>query len=109
MKTIEVFKLKNGKAPLFLWLDSLDKTLQARIANRLKRLQSGNYGEYKRLDHELNELKLKFGSGYRVYFSEINNIILLLLCGGDKKTQNTDIKKAKEYLQIWRQENEKLN
>ena len=109
MKKLEVFKLENGKVPLYIWLDPLDKVIQARIDNRLKRLQAGNFGEYKRLGNELNELKLRFGSGYRVYYSEIDDIILLLLCGGDKRTQDSDIKKAKEYLQIWRQNNEKFS
>lgn len=109
MKQLKVFKLKNDKIPLYTWLNSLDRVMQARITNRIKRLQSGNFGEYKRLDHELNELKFNFGSGYRVYYSEVDNIILLLLCGGDKKTQDLDIKKAKEYLQLWRQNNEKYS
>ena len=46
----------------------------------------------------LNELKFKFGSGYRIYYSELDDVIVLLLCAGDKKTQSKDIKLAKEYL-----------
>ena len=47
---------------------------------------------------QINELKFKSGSGYRIYYSELNDIIILLLCGGDKKTQSKDIKMAKDYL-----------
>lgn len=50
------------------------------------------------LSDNINELKFKFGSGYRIYYSELDDIILLLLCGGDKKTQSKDIKMAKDYL-----------
>ena len=84
-------------------MDSLkDKTIKARITERLNRLLSGNFGEYKEIDYEINELKLRFGAGYRIYYSEIDNVIVLLLCGGDKSTQSKDIKKAKEYLKIWK-------
>lgn len=105
MKEIVVFEL-NGKAPLKEWLISLkDKKTQDRIADRIKRIYSDNLGDYKKIDSELSEFRFKFGSGYRLYFSEINNVIVLLLCGGDKSTQDRDIKKAKEYLQIWKGNN----
>lgn len=85
------------------WLKSLkDKRTRDRIAIRIGRLLIGQYGDYKKLDNELSELRLQFGAGYRIYFSELDNVIILLLCGGDKSTQSRDIKKAKEYLQIWK-------
>jgi len=102
MKEIEIFEL-NGKSPIMDWLILLkDKKMRDRIANRIKRISSDNLGDYKRIDNELSEFRFKFGSGYRIYFSEVNNVIILLLCGGDKSTQSRDIKKAKEYLQIWK-------
>lgn len=105
MKELETFKL-NGKYIIDEWIDSLkDKSTQIRILKRIGRLPYWQYGDCKRLDNELYELRLKFGAGYRVYFSEINNVIILLLCGGDKSTQSRDIKKAKEYLQIWKELN----
>lgn len=76
--------------------------MQVRILDRLDKLQDGYYGDFKILDSEIKELRFKFGSGYRIYFHETNDIIILLLCGGDKSTQNSDIKKAKEYLKIWK-------
>jgi len=103
MKEIEVFKLNNGKAPFDIWLKSLkDKAVQARIVKRIERLASGNLGDYRVIDSEISELRFKFGAGYRIYYSEINNILVLLLCGGDKSTQVEDIKKAKDYLEIWK-------
>jgi putative addiction module killer protein len=50
-------------------------------------------------------LRLKFGAGYRIYYTEIDNIIIILLCGGDKSTQVKDIEKAKEYLQDLKERN----
>ncbi|HBG48465.1 MAG TPA: addiction module protein [Cyanobacteria bacterium UBA9971] len=106
MKKVEVFKLNNGKIPLQDWLDSVkDKPTKARILERIKRLSSGNLGDYKKLDFELSELRLQFGAGYRIYFSEIDNIIVLLISGGDKSTQTKDIQKAKEYLTIYKESN----
>ena len=103
MKEIEIFVIK-GKKPILDWIYSLkDGRTMGRIVERIKRLESGNLGDFKKLDTEISELRFKFGSGYRVYFSEVNNVIVLLLCGGDKSTQSKDIKKAKEYLQIWKE------
>jgi len=100
VKEIKFFKIEN-KEPVKEWLDSLDLVIQARIYSRFSRVQEGNYGDYKRLS-EISELRFKFGSGYRIYFTEVNNVILLLLNAGDKKTQSKNIKKAKEYLKIWK-------
>jgi len=102
MKEIEIFEL-NGKKPVKEWIFAFkDIKTRTRILDRIKRLESGNLGDYKKLDSELAELRLAFGSGYRIYFYEAGKTIILLLCGGDKSTQNKDIKKAKEYLQIWK-------
>lgn len=92
----------NGKSPLIEWLNSLDKQIKARIKNRLTRLLENNFGDCKKIDNEISELRLKFGSGYRIYYTEINNIIVLLINGGDKSTQSKDIKKTKLLLQEWR-------
>jgi len=72
---------------------------------RLIRIENDNFDDFKKLDNEISELKFSFGKGYRIYFSEINNIIVLLLNAGDKKTQTKDILKAKEYLNLWRNNN----
>ncbi|MFA7658576.1 MAG: type II toxin-antitoxin system RelE/ParE family toxin [Candidatus Gastranaerophilaceae bacterium] len=102
MKEIVIFEI-NGKIPIMDWLISFkDKKNRDRIADRIVRISSGNLGDYKKINNELSELRFKFGSGYRIYFSEIDNVIILLLNGGDKSTQSRDIKKAKEYLTIWK-------
>lgn len=104
MKEIKAFELNNGKIPFEDWLHALDNSSKRRISQRLIRLEEeGHYGDFKIIDNEIKELRFNFGSGYRIYFHETNNIIVLLLCGGNKSTQSKDIKKAKEYLKIWKE------
>ena len=98
MKEILTYKTSSGKCPFDEWFYKLDKSTQARIEKRLERVEEGNYGDYKILDKDISELRFKFGSGYRIYFAEANNVIIILLCAGDKSTQTDDIKKAKKYL-----------
>ena len=68
----------------------------------MTRLLENNFGDHKKIDNEISELRLKFGSGYRIYYTEIDNIIILIMNGGDKSTQSKDIEKAKNILQEWR-------
>lgn len=97
-KIIKIYQKDNGESPFIDWLESLDITIKHRIQSRLARVAIGNLGEYKLLGDHIHELKFKFGSGYRIYYSELDDVILLLLCAGDKKTQSKDIKMAKDYL-----------
>ncbi|WP_412758177.1 type II toxin-antitoxin system RelE/ParE family toxin [Legionella bozemanae] len=97
-KTIKIYQKDNGDCPFISWLESLDAAIRHRIQSRLARVAIGNVGEYKVLGDGISELKFKFGSGYRIYYSERDDVIVLLLCAGDKKTQSKDIKLAKEYL-----------
>lgn len=68
-----------------------------RMEARLKRVALGNYGDVKPVGQGVSELRLKFGSGYRVYFSQHGEEIIVLLCGGDKGSQTDDIETAKSY------------
>lgn len=101
MKEIVYFKQENGKIPVKEWINSLDSSIRKRIYARLVRLEENNSGDCKNLG-EISELRFKFGSGYRIYFADVDNIILLLLNAGDKKTQSKDIQNAKEYFQLWK-------
>ena len=98
MKEILTYKTSTGKCPFDDWFYKLDKTAQAWIEKRLERVEEGNYGDFKKPDNDISELRLAFGSGNRIYFTESNNIIIILLCAGDKSTQTEDIKKARKYL-----------
>ena len=107
MKEILFYRHTNNKIPVVEWLKTLDKPIRTRIQDRLTRIeQDDNFGDFKKIDSELSELRFNFGRGYRIYYSEINNIVVLLLNAGDKKLQSNDILKAKEYFTIWRQNNE---
>ncbi|GGI82495.1 addiction module killer protein [Legionella impletisoli] len=97
-RTIKLYQKDNGDCPVISWLESLNDSVRYRVKSRLARVSLGNLGEYKMLGDSLGELKFKFGSGYRLYFSEIDGEIILLLCGGDKSSQKKDIKLAREYL-----------
>ena len=77
------------------WINSLrDRTGRARIQMRIDRLVHGNPGQHRRLTEGVCELKIDFGPGYRVYYTERGGEIIILLAGGDKSTQQRDIKTA---------------
>lgn len=96
-------RLPNGRIPIDEWLEQLDVPVRARIAARLRRLSAGNFGDCKNLGNGVSELRMSFGSGYRVYYGHKSKEVVLLICGGDKRSQTSDIKKAKhlwaKYLQ----------
>lgn len=96
MKEIKVYKSLSGKEPYLDWYLSLDNSQKIIISKRFARVKNDNYGDYKDLGKGLKELRFK--TGIRIYFTETENVIVLLLNGGDKKQQSKDIKKAKEYL-----------
>lgn len=77
------------------WLDALqDRMAQARIAARIKRLSGGNFGDLKYLREGVSELRVDHGPGYRVYVARRGDEYVVLLAGGDKRTQDRDIERA---------------
>jgi putative addiction module killer protein len=77
------------------WLTELrDVQARARIAKRLDRLADGNFGDVKSIGGGVSELRFTFGPGYRVYFTLRGQVVVILLCGGDKQTQARDIDRA---------------
>ncbi|MFI3299784.1 MAG: type II toxin-antitoxin system RelE/ParE family toxin [Candidatus Gastranaerophilales bacterium] len=105
MKQIIFYKHTDNKEPVKIWLKSLDKAIAQRIFSRLKRLSLGNLGDTKKIDNKISELRFFAGSGYRIYFTEIDNVLILLLNAGDKATQGKDIEKAKKYLKLYEENN----
>jgi putative addiction module killer protein len=67
----------------------------ARIADRLKRASNGNFGDYRSVQRGVFEMRIDYGPGYRVYFFQRGKELIILLCGGDKRTQNIDVAYAK--------------
>lgn len=81
------------------WIDRLkDRQGRARIQARIERLALDNPGQHRNLKRGLVELKVDVGPGYRVYYTRKNNVLLILLCGGDKTTQEADIRLAYKLL-----------
>lgn len=74
-----------------------DRQAQARIQARIYRLQNGLFGDCQPVGEGVWELRIDWGPGYRVYYARAGEKILLLLCGGDKRKQQADIKRAKDY------------
>ena len=86
------------------WLRRLkrkDPRTAARIQARVDRLVSGNPGDAEPIGGGLSELRIHHGPGYRVYFWKQADVLLILLCGGDKSTQDKDIEKAHEIAREW--------
>ena len=90
--------LEKGKDIFGEWLDALpDLAAKAAIRARLDRVVAGNFGDHRSVGRGVWELRIHSGPGYRVYYGEDGPIIVLLLCGGDKKTQHKDIRKARQF------------
>lgn len=71
-----------------------DRPTKIKLLARLARVENGNFGDHKKISQDLFELRFKFGPGYRVYYTIQNDVVVLLLVGGDKSSQKKDIKKA---------------
>lgn len=84
------------KTEIFVeWLDNLrDSRARTRIIARLDRMEMGNFGDVRPVGGGVYELRIHYGPGYRVYFVRCGPAVVILLCGGDKKTQHADIAKA---------------
>lgn len=97
-KELEYYQTKKGREPFREWMISLkDKQAQMIIDARLARVRQGNLGHCRSVGEGLMELKIDFGPGYRVYFGQVGNKLVILLNGGDKNSQRRDIKTASEY------------
>jgi putative addiction module killer protein len=97
---IRNYTTPDGREPFEEWLDSLrDKKVQAIVLERLNRVRLGNFGDCRHLEEGVYELRIHYGPGYRVYFGEFENVIVILLCGGTRRTQKRDIQRAKAYWQ----------
>ena len=83
------------------WFSSLrDRQVKARIDIRIRRLSLGNPGDVKAVGEGVSELRIDYGPGYRVYFVQRGQTVVILLAGGDKRTQDSDIKAALELARI---------
>ena len=102
--TVLYYQTADNKVIVEEWLNSLrDVRVQASILRRIDRMKLGNFGAHRTCRSGVSELKIDFGPGYRIYYSEIEKTIVLLLCSGDKSTQEPDIKRAIAYLKDFKE------
>ena len=102
MVEVEVLLYRAGRStPFSDWLTSLkDARAVGKVRARLNRIRLGNFGDCKYVGDGVQELRIDFGLGYRVYFGREGSLVVILLCGGSKVTQARDILKAQRY---WRE------
>lgn len=98
MPKIQIYQTSNRESPFTIWLDYLnDINAKARILQRIDRIALGNFGDCEPVGEGVHELRIAYGPGYRIYFGNDGKQLVILLCGGTKRQQGKDIKKAKEY------------
>jgi putative addiction module killer protein len=97
------YEQDDGRSPFIEWAAALrDKVAKARIATRLRQIESGNFGDSKPVGEGVTELRIHVGAGYRVYCGRHGESWVILLCGGDKDTQTKDISRAKAFWAEWK-------
>ena len=85
------------------WFKGLrDIQARARITARIRRLALGNPGDVKPVGAGVSEMRVDYGPGYRVYYLQRGDVIAVLLCGGDKRTQQADIRRVLEIAKAWK-------
>lgn len=99
MLKIIVYKTETSKEPFNDWFDELDEKTQYIISRRLTRIEAGLFGDCKPIKgyRGIYELVIDYGPGYRIYYGKQGSVIIILLIGGEKKSQARDIEKAHRY------------
>lgn len=108
MHTIEHYLTSEGQKDVYVdWLRRIRDT-QAKVAviRRIARVEHGNFGDCRFCRDGVWELRIDVGQGYRVYYGMAGARVVLLLCGGDKRTQSADIERAVDYWQDWKRRTE---
>jgi putative addiction module killer protein/probable addiction module antidote protein len=94
-RSLKTYEQANGKRPFEEWLNNLkDGISRARIRSRLDMVAIGNFGNFRSVGEGVSELRFTFGPGFRVYYAQKDEVIVILLIGGDKSSQEKDIEKA---------------
>lgn len=96
--TILHYRTVEGRFPYRDWIESIgDKKVRAAVLARVDRLSFGSFGDWKVLSDGVCELRIHIGAGHRVFFGRDGQVVVILLCGGEKRSQDADIKRAKRY------------
>jgi putative addiction module killer protein len=102
-KSAIFFELVQGRYPAQDDLDDLrDRVTRSRLYQRIQKAEKGNYGHHRRVDADFVELIENFGPGYRIYLGEDGLVLVVVLVVGDKSTQSSDFKEAREYWQAYK-------
>lgn len=101
---IQVYQTLEGKSPFLKWLDRQSKIVRSLILKRLDKLEEGHLGDYRSIKGVKGIFELRFhqSPGFRIYFGKQGKNFVLLLCGGTKGNQTSDIEKAASYWEDWR-------
>ncbi len=106
MNTIRFYTDNKGRSRFKEWLAAIrDHRAAAAIQRRIQRMRQDNFGDCKPLRDGVHEMRIDVGPGYRVYYAKAGSTVVLLLCGGDKRTQQADIDRACKYWTAWRKQN----
>ena len=99
---LQRYRTAAGRVPFSEWLGALDVSTAARVSSYVDRMKAGNFGGSKPVGQGVSELKIDFGPGYRVYYILDGGTVVILLCGGDKGSQRTDIRRAQGFAADYR-------
>ena len=107
MVDLVVYVTEEGKAPFDDWFIKLDTTAALKVRTALARIETGNLGDVKPVRQGVSERRITFGPGYRVYFGQDGDRLVILLCGGTKKRQSKDIEQAKAFWEDYKNRKQK--
>lgn len=103
-RDVQIYQTEDEHKPYQEWLDGLkDKKGVAAIDAKIAKVRRGNLGDCVAVGQGVCEFRIDCGPGYRVYFGQVGQTIVILLCGGDKSTQDADIEKAKGYWKVYKE------
>ncbi len=107
MIEIVQYETAAGNCPFADWFDDLDARTAAKVRTAIARIETGNLGDVKPVGEGVSERRIDFGPGYRVYFGQDGQRLVILLVGGTKKRQQRDIDQAKAYWQDYKHRKQK--
>ena len=107
MIELVVYVTEEGKAPFDDWFNKLNTAAALKVRTALARIETGNLGDVKPVGQGVSERRITFGPGYRVYFGQDGDKLVILLCGGTKKRQSKDIEQAKAFLNDYKSRKQK--
>lgn len=107
LRDILYYTTTSGKQPVRKWLENIkDSLTQALLYKRIRQAGMGNFGSTRSVGGGVSEFKIDYGPGYRIYFGLHKDKLIVLLVGGTKRNQQTDIETAKDYWNHWKKEND---